>query len=353
MFPLKNRILTRGCQAHINAGLPCAADYRANHTPFQIPFTGTVQTYHNKTGGNWLRLIRDDNGDKIELAHLSEYYIKSGHAQAGDLGGVTGNTGTWTTGPHLHIQIINKQGKYLDPEKYDWQTPMPLQLPISLITTQSWTLPQVQESILEVIKASDARLEPIVDIQQKAFPSIPFSEDRIDDIWYKDNILPLCSDLPMFHCAVSEWKATNQGYETVSGIHFRADENEQLHFSQSGITVKAFVQNFVHELCHRLFRITGQADVTHQFMNPTLGIWNPKGAYSQLDYSKLKTSNTMQLVNDKGTVFIVAGNKDKRKIGIADEETLGLFGDEPQVQMDTSHIPQYQTMRKGFVIDNK
>ena len=62
---------------------------------------------------------------------------------------------------------------------------------------------------------------------------------------------------------------------------------------------------------------------------------------------------TMQLVNDNGTIYIVSGNKDKRKIGIADPETLGLFGDEPQVPMDTSSIPEFQTISKGFIINNK
>lgn len=66
-----------------------------------------------------------------------------------------------------------------------------------------------------------------------------------------------------------------------------------------------------------------------------------------------KESKTMKLVKDKGTVYIVSGNTDKRKIGIADEETLGLFGDEPQEEMDTAGIPEYQTISKGFVINNK
>lgn len=59
----------------------------------------------------------------------------------------------------------------------------------------------------------------------------------------------------------------------------------------------------------------------------------------------------MQLVNDKGTVYIVTGNQAKRKIGIADLESLGLFGDEPQVPMDTTTIPEYQTIVKGQIIN--
>jgi len=38
----------------------------------------------------------------------------------GDKIAVTGNTGTLTTGPHLHLQIIDKNKKRLDPEQYQW-----------------------------------------------------------------------------------------------------------------------------------------------------------------------------------------------------------------------------------------
>jgi hypothetical protein len=119
MFPLRKRQLIRGCQAHINAGLGCAADYEANYIPFYIPFDGVVTTYWGDEGGNWLRLTRP-NGDKIEFAHLSKYAIRSGKAKAGQLAGFTGNTGSITTRPHKHIQIINKYGKRLNPETYDW-----------------------------------------------------------------------------------------------------------------------------------------------------------------------------------------------------------------------------------------
>lgn len=61
----------------------------------------------------------------------------------------------------------------------------------------------------------------------------------------------------------------------------------------------------------------------------------------------------MQLVNDNGTVYVVTGNEDKRKIGIADVESLGLFGDEPQVSMDTSTIPEYNTIVEAKKITHK
>lgn len=119
MFPLKQRTLIRGCQAHIAAGLGCGADYVASiGTDVFAPFDGVIETYYGTQGGNWSRLIRP-NGDKIEQGHLSAYVVKSGAVKVGQLIAKTGNTGTVTTGPHLHIQIINS-GTRLDPEKYLW-----------------------------------------------------------------------------------------------------------------------------------------------------------------------------------------------------------------------------------------
>jgi hypothetical protein len=119
MFPLKERVLIRGAEGHLKAGLGVGADYRAKYQPFVIPFDGRVETYWGKQGGNWLRLIRP-NGHRIELAHLQSYAVKSGVVEEGQPGGITGNTGEVTDFPHLHIQIFDKQGKRLDPEQYDW-----------------------------------------------------------------------------------------------------------------------------------------------------------------------------------------------------------------------------------------
>lgn len=68
------------------------------------------------------------------------------------------------------------------------------------------------------------------------------------------------------------------------------------------------------------------------------------------DPEKFNWTNTMKLVKDKGTVYLVTGNKDIRKIGIADEIALGLFGDEQQDEMDTSKIPQYNTIASNGIV---
>lgn len=122
MFPLKQRTLIRGAAAHIAAGLGAAADYVApTGTEYYAPFTGTLSIPYgpNGQGGIWLRLTRT-NGDKIEVAHLKNYIKSSGGVNEGELVAITDNTGKLTSGPHAHIQIIDKNGKRLDPEKYDW-----------------------------------------------------------------------------------------------------------------------------------------------------------------------------------------------------------------------------------------
>lgn len=122
MFPLVKRQLIRGYQAHIKAGLGGAADYEANYVPLYAPFNGKIETYWEKTGGNWTRLI-GDNGDKIEMAHLSHYLVKSGKVSEGQLIAITGNSGSITTRPHKHIQIINKIAIFLLIALIGWLIP--------------------------------------------------------------------------------------------------------------------------------------------------------------------------------------------------------------------------------------
>lgn len=118
MFPLRKRKLIRGCEAHIKAGLGCGADYEAEYTSLYAPFDGVATSFYGSQGGNWIRLWLLDN-NKIEFSHLHSY-TKLGKVQEGDIIATTGNTGKITTGPHLHIQIFDKNGKRLDPETYKW-----------------------------------------------------------------------------------------------------------------------------------------------------------------------------------------------------------------------------------------
>jgi hypothetical protein len=67
----------------------------------------------------------------------------------------------------------------------------------------------------------------------------------------------------------------------------------------------------------------------------------------------LTQKQSMHLAQDNGTVYLVAGVNNKVKIGIADTESLALFGDEPIQHEDTSAIAETKTLTTGFSIHNK
>lgn len=107
VFPLREKSLIRGFDAHRSAGLGGAADYKATFVPLYSPVEGTVLLFEDVRGGNWIR-VTDTEGRNWEMAHLSQRGVKTGdRVTPGQLIGTTGNTGTVTTGPHLHLQVLN------------------------------------------------------------------------------------------------------------------------------------------------------------------------------------------------------------------------------------------------------
>lgn len=63
-------------------------------------------------------VIHHRDGNLSHYFHLSKLLVNNGQrVSRGDLIGKSGNTGTATTGPHLHFAIKNNTGAWLDPEK--------------------------------------------------------------------------------------------------------------------------------------------------------------------------------------------------------------------------------------------
>jgi murein DD-endopeptidase MepM/ murein hydrolase activator NlpD len=63
------------------------------------------------------RMVRVDmdNGPDVIYGHMSQVNVKIGdHVHAGDIIGLSGNTGH-STGPHLHLQAISENGSLVDP----------------------------------------------------------------------------------------------------------------------------------------------------------------------------------------------------------------------------------------------
>ena len=66
--------------------------------------------------------IRHRDGSRTIYFHLSQVAVKPlQRVKQGQVIGKTGNTGTQTTGPHLHFAVQQK-GKFVDPEKVFAQT---------------------------------------------------------------------------------------------------------------------------------------------------------------------------------------------------------------------------------------
>jgi hypothetical protein len=126
-FPLTIRYVTRDCKGHQVAGLGCAIDYRADHVRLYAQSDSVVEKiYAGGQGGNWLWL-KDSKGRSWQYAHLSEYYVTRGQSvKQGDTVAKTGNTGSLTSGPHLHLQVIQGTNR-LDPETiFNNELPKPM-----------------------------------------------------------------------------------------------------------------------------------------------------------------------------------------------------------------------------------
>lgn len=63
-------------------------------------------------------IIRHKDGRKSHYLHLSKVNVSNGdRVKAKDVIGLSGNTGTTSTGAHLHFAIEDKSGKCVDPAK--------------------------------------------------------------------------------------------------------------------------------------------------------------------------------------------------------------------------------------------
>jgi hypothetical protein len=77
------------------------------------PIDGTITTSYGSQGGKWMTLT---GSATIKFCHLNKY-LKTGKVKEGDIIAETGNTGSLSTGPHVHIEVI-LSNIYTDPEVY-------------------------------------------------------------------------------------------------------------------------------------------------------------------------------------------------------------------------------------------
>lgn len=325
MFPLRKRQLIRGCAAHIKAGLGCGADWEANQDKLFLPFTGKVETYFGNEGGNWLRLTRDDNGHRLEFAHLAKYLIKSGHYNEGAVAAITGNSGAITTGPHLHCQIL-VNGKRVDPDSYDWnpiQMTFPLKLKTQIVfNNQTFSVDALVEawSRMKELSADRVELDFLPPIHT-TFANIPSGvypggitgemDTAIRREWFEENIYPLGeeADVVILVGKKGDWQ-----YQYTEGAishstfgHYYSDKPpafplmiqivaEEVDRSWKWPELSAITHYITHEVSHGLAQngTVNALDRTHLYDYASVD--GLKQLYNELDYESVYDS----LIHKKG-----------------------------------------------------
>lgn len=77
-----------------------------------VVFSGWQKGYGNTV------MVRLDNGYTLQLSHLSALPLSYGtKVSGGSVIGISGSTG-WSTGPHVHIRLVDPSGKSVDPSRY-------------------------------------------------------------------------------------------------------------------------------------------------------------------------------------------------------------------------------------------
>ncbi len=84
-------------------------------TPIHSAMSGTVLEAGPASGfGQWVRVQQED-GTIAVYGHVNDMYVQAGqHVEAGDVIASVGNRGQ-STGPHLHLEIWDVNGKKVDP----------------------------------------------------------------------------------------------------------------------------------------------------------------------------------------------------------------------------------------------
>ncbi|UXR69445.1 M23 family metallopeptidase [Staphylococcus sp. IVB6246] len=97
--------------------------YLPENTPILAASDGTItRTMNDKYGGKMIEL-QETNGTHYQwYGHLNAFAVKEGQVvHQGDVIGKSGNTGEFTTGPHLHFQRMDGgigNDYAIDPEPY-------------------------------------------------------------------------------------------------------------------------------------------------------------------------------------------------------------------------------------------
>lgn len=248
-------------------------DYEANYVDYYAPFNGVATSGSGYQGGKFWTLKTPD-GLVFTARHLSKI-LKVGNVREGDLVAVTGNTGAFTTNPHLHQEVISGE-KLVDPEIVVWgQTAIQKTfMGITVVANKNnWTnLPVKLDELKQMfITESSGKFEPVFNIKQTNFDTIPLSPflgqegtKSVDVNWYRTNITPLATgQATLFLINEADYNnGLTWGFMTYGDPH--RPVRIEVASGQNGSN--QFVERAFHEISHCLQFLTGQPDRTHELL---------------------------------------------------------------------------------------
>jgi murein DD-endopeptidase MepM/ murein hydrolase activator NlpD len=98
-----------------SSGAHTGLDFAAPHgTPVKAVADGTVVSTGWAAAYGLRAVVKHPDGTSSTYNHLSRLAVSGGHITVGQTVGYLGSTGN-STGPHLHLEIANRQGTLIDP----------------------------------------------------------------------------------------------------------------------------------------------------------------------------------------------------------------------------------------------
>jgi hypothetical protein len=131
-YPISGGVTMQESYAeHLERGSKGGVDYGVRTgMPIYAPTRGRVLNRYTTGGGNTARFyhIADDGSETgwfDEFLHLSAYGPEAIFEPGADIGARSGNTGTQTTGPHIHWHLCDPNGTRTPQWLYFQDTPTP------------------------------------------------------------------------------------------------------------------------------------------------------------------------------------------------------------------------------------
>lgn len=253
-----------------------------------VPVNTPIYSWGNitvqKVAGNDMGVTAhctDEYGKFVRIGHCNEVY--AGKKKQGDIIGLSGNTGRFTTGPHTHTDVsyknlqLNNLDNFIDPMIY-FKPPMKIKI-LALNYGEQWITQEVLQPVRDFFPFRiDFDVEYVTDTTLD-WNNNPNSNNRVGSLWLGNWMTKY--DDPAYDCVAvlmgqKDWKGNVLGSiigdafviidkkQRTYGICMLAEQGmEHPYAHNKGLS--QLVGTLRHEICHVLFYMTTPPDRVHEY----------------------------------------------------------------------------------------